>query len=174
MKYEKIDDLLYEGVPPEEIASTLKADIDYVRWRVVVLASNDLPQAPGAGPHLVRRAMRDAWKGGCTHFEISKMFGVSVRTAKNHTREARDKPRKVKPLPPLPMLAPIALPPLPGAPSRPPADPAQVKALRRHVGLTIRDAAKVVGASKRAWESWEGGHRRMAAEIFDRFRPDVE
>ncbi len=63
-----------------------------------------------------------------------------------------------------------ALPPLPNAAKRPHADRAMVKATRLRAGLTIAQAAVFIGVAKRTWEAWEGGHRNMATEIFDRFK----
>ena len=42
----------------------------------------------------------------------------------------------------------------------------QVRALRLSAGLTQQKAAQVIGASRRAWQQWEGGQRNMPAAKF--------
>lgn len=54
----------------------------------------------------------------------------------------------------------------------PPADPPPkeiVRAARRAAGLTQTEAAAMIYRTRRNWQQWESGERRMDAALFELF-----
>lgn len=47
--------------------------------------------------------------------------------------------------------------------------PRQIKAARKKSRLTQKQAGALIDYSMRAWQSWEGGHRKMRKILFDEF-----
>jgi DNA-binding transcriptional regulator YiaG len=45
----------------------------------------------------------------------------------------------------------------------------EVKAARARVGLTQRDAAAIIGYTRRAWQEWEGNKRNMRLALYELF-----
>lgn len=48
-----------------------------------------------------------------------------------------------------------------------------VKAARQAYGLTQGQAARLIGYSLRAWQSWEGGKRTMRPRLLQFFRSEA-
>lgn len=63
--------------------------------------------------------------------------------------------------------APIADTPIPSALS---PTAAQIKAARKHAGLTGAEAAGLVHSSDRSWRKWENGERKMHAAFWELFQ----
>ncbi len=47
--------------------------------------------------------------------------------------------------------------------------PEQIKAAREKAGLTQKDAADLIGYTRRAWQQWEAGDRGMRRALFELF-----
>lgn len=47
--------------------------------------------------------------------------------------------------------------------------PEQIKAARAAAGLSVLEAAALIGYSYRTWEGWEYGRRPMRQAVFDAF-----
>lgn len=47
--------------------------------------------------------------------------------------------------------------------------PATIRAARKAAGLTQTEAARLVHASLRSWQDWEGGRRKMHPAIWELF-----
>lgn len=47
--------------------------------------------------------------------------------------------------------------------------PKQIKAARKRSLLTQKQAGALIGYSMRAWQAWEGGHRKMRKILLDEF-----
>ena len=49
-------------------------------------------------------------------------------------------------------------------------DPEDVRAARQAAGLTQEKAAEIIGATRRAWQEWEGGRRNMPPAKLELFQ----
>jgi putative transcriptional regulator len=47
--------------------------------------------------------------------------------------------------------------------------PDEIRAARAAAGLTQVAAAELVHSTERAWQTWEGGERKMSAAVFELF-----
>ena len=47
--------------------------------------------------------------------------------------------------------------------------PSTIRQLRLSLGLTQAQAANVIGATRRAWQEWEGGRRNMPGAKWELF-----
>jgi len=52
--------------------------------------------------------------------------------------------------------------------------PAKIKAARMAAGLTQEQAARVIGATRRAWQEWEAGRRNMPSAKWELFQIKVK
>jgi DNA-binding XRE family transcriptional regulator len=52
--------------------------------------------------------------------------------------------------------------------------PEQIRKARKSAGLTQQEAGELVGASRRAWQSWEAGDNPMHPGLWELFQIKAE